>query len=117
MFFKCFKKIRITSNKQKEQEKFKIFDKLKEMKKMKKELSCNEISEEIKHKIEIRVKELEEDIEKEISEEHLKEMMETLKQIGGAEDSISGEGRKHMWKLLKNKFPKIFNFSSSGEKR
>ena len=90
VFFKCFKKIRINSNKQKEQEKFKIFEKLKEMKKMKKELTCNGISEEIKHKIEIRVKELEEDIEKEISEEHLKEMMETLKQIGGQKIQLVG---------------------------
>ena len=32
--------------------------------------------------------------------------METLRELGGEEDSIGGEGRKNMWKLLKNEFPK-----------
>ena len=107
VFYKCFKKIRVVSNKQKENEKFQIFRKIKEKKKLEVELFAKDISEEIRAKIEKRIREIEEEIEKEISEEKLEEAIETLRQLGGEEDSIGGDGRKNMWKLLKNKYPKL----------
>ena len=107
VIFKCFKKVRIVGKKNKEENKLQMFEKLKERKQMKKDLTCKEVTEETKELIEERIKRIEEEIEKEVSEEHMKEVMKTLRELGGEEDSISGDGKQKMWKLLKKVYPKI----------
>ena len=42
-----------------------------------------------------------------MSEEYVREAMETLRELGGQEDEISGEGRNKMWKMLKQMHPKV----------
>ena len=105
--YRCFKTVRIVSKKKKEEAKTEIFDKLKEMSKIKRELKAVDITEEMKIKINKRIKQIEEEVEREVSEEYLEEVMETLRELGGEDNSISGDGRKKMWKLLKMNFPKI----------
>ena len=39
--------------------------------------------------------------------DQLKEAVETLRKLGGQEDKIRGEGRKNIWKMLKEMYPKI----------
>ena len=47
------------------------------------------------------------EIGNEIADENLKDILETIKSLGGDEHhSLDGSGRKQMWKLLKAKFPK-----------
>ena len=60
----------------------------------------------MKGKIEERIRQIEKDIEKEVSEEYIKEVVDSLKALGGEKHSLGGKGRKQMWNLLKNKCPK-----------
>lgn len=116
LLYKCFRKVRIVSKRKKDETKTKIFENLKEIAEMKKELKVVEIDEEMRFKIQDRIKQIEEEVEREVSEEYLKEIMETLRELGGEENSISGEGRKKMWKLLKRNYPKIVPAVPVGKK-
>ena len=116
LLYKCFRKVRIVSKRKKDETKTKIFENLKEIADMKKELKVVEIDEEMRFKIQDRIKQIEEEVEREVSEEYLKEIMETLRELGGEENSISGEGRKKMWKLLKRNYPKIVPAIPVGKK-
>ena len=107
VIFKCFKKVRIVQKKRKDIEKKKIFEKMNEMKVMKKDLASKEITVEDKMKLEERIEKMEKELEKEVSEEYISDAMETLRELGGQEDEISGEGRKKMWKKLKEMYPKV----------
>lgn len=55
VIFKCFKKVRIVGKKNKEENKLQMFEKLKERKQMKKDLTCKEVTEETKELIEERI--------------------------------------------------------------
>ena len=89
---------------------------LKERAKMIKDLKDVEITEEMRDKIEERIKQIEAEIEKEFSEECIKDVMKTLRELGDEENSISGERRKKLWKVLKKNFPKISNAGPVGKK-
>ena len=67
-------------------------------------------------KIRDRIAQIEEDIGKDISEEYLKEILETLRKLGGDEKNLNGSGRKQLWKLLKRKYPNIMSSVPVGEK-
>ena len=85
-----------------------MFEKLIERKDLKKKMERKEvINDDMKIDIEERIRKIEDAIEKEVSEDQMKEAMETLRELGSREDSINGEGRKKMWKMLKNIYPKI----------
>ena len=51
-----------------------------------------------------------------MAEKNVKEVVETIKSLGGDEHSLSGAGRKQMWKLLKRKFPKNIPVVPVGKK-
>ena len=93
-----------------------MFEMLKERAKMKKDLKNIEITDEMREKIEERIKQIEAEIEKEFSLECIKDVMETLREFGDEENSISGERRKKLWKVLKKNFPKISNAVPVGKK-
>ena len=116
LIHKCFKKVRIVSKKKIEENKRRIFDKLKERTQLKKELKAVNITEEIREEIEKRIKLIEEEMERDISEENIKHMMDTLRELGGEENSLSGNGRKKMWKLLQKNYPKILSAVPVGKK-
>ena len=107
LIFKCFKKVRIVSKKKKDVERRRLFQKLNEMKRLKKDLTDKELNLKDKSELEERIEKIEQEIAKEVSEEFIKEAMLTLRELGGQEDAISGEGRKKMWKKLKEMYPKI----------
>ena len=99
---KCFKKIRITPNKNKT----KTEHLLKERVQLKKNLARVEMNEITREEISKRIKDIEEDIGTDVAHENFKVVVETLKEIEEAGD-INGSGRRKMWEMLKNKFPKI----------
>ena len=78
---------------------------LKERIELQKEVKLSAISEEMRRKIEERIYQIEEEISNEISEEYVKEILDTLIKFGGDDQNLSG-GRKMLWKLLKRKYPK-----------
>jgi hypothetical protein len=81
-----------------------------------KDLKDVEITEEMRDKIEERIKRIEAEIEKEFSEERIKDVLETLRELGDEENSIDGERRKKMWKVLK-KNHKCCSCGEKGRKR
>ena len=112
--FKCFKKVRIVNNKKKVVSKTKVS--LEERIKLKKELKTVTIDEEMKVKIEERIIQIENEIGNEICEEYYNEIVKTIKELGGDEHSLSGAGRKKMWKLLKKSYPKSLPAVPVGKK-
>ena len=106
--FKSFKKIRIVKNKKKEDNKKRMFEKLIERKNLMNNLDRENVSDEdMKRSIENRIKQIEHDIEEEVSDNQIEKIVETLRELGGEEDAIRGEGRNKMWKLLKEIYPKV----------
>ena len=103
---KCLKKVRIVGKKKIQENRLKIFEIMKERTQKKKELEKIEISEEIKKKIKDRIKVIEETIEKEASEENMKNVMASLRELGKKGTSLKGEGRTKMWKILNKNYPK-----------
>ena len=93
-----------------------MFDKLKERTQLKKELKAVNIAEEIREEIEKQINVIEEEMERDVSEENIKHMMDTLRELGGEENSLSGNGRKKMWKLLQKNYPKILSAVPVGKK-
>ena len=114
LLYKSFKKVRIVNNKRKENSQMKHL--LNEINQMRVELKQTKISEEMRIKVEKRIKEIEEDMENEVTEEHQKVLIETLRELSGDDDTINGNRRKQMWKLLKKKFPKISTAVPVGKK-
>ena len=57
-------------------------------------------------KIENRIWQIEEEIGDDISTKYHKEIVDTLKKLGGDSQNLNGAGRKNLWKFLKRKFPK-----------
>ena len=103
ILFKCFRKIRIVKKKK---ERGKTENLLKERLKLKNSMKSSQIDEEMKVKIEERIMQIENEIGNKIAEEHLKDIVETVKKLGGEDDSLNGSGRQKMWSLLKKKYPK-----------
>ena len=101
---KCFNKVRICRKKNENIDTEKSL--IRERIKLKKETLSNDISEEIKEKINIRIKQIEEEIGDRTVESYHKEILETIEGLGGDETSLNGGGRKQLWKLLKQNFPK-----------
>ena len=98
---KCFRKIRITKRK----EQFKSDIKLKERIKLKNEEKSSTIDEDMREQISKRISQIEEDIGDDVAKENHKIIIETIKELGD-EDNLNGSGRKKLWGLLKEKFPK-----------
>ena len=71
----------------------------------------------MKVKIEERIIQIENEIGDEICEEYYNEIVKTIKELGGDEHSLSGAGRKKMWKLLKKSYPKSLPAVPVGKKR
>ena len=103
ILFKCFRKIRVVNSNKKKGETDKLLHERIELKSKAKLVT---ISDEMKMKIEDRIREIEDGIGDEISENYHKEIKDTLKKLGGDGKNLNGSGRKHLWKLLKRKFPK-----------
>ena len=116
ILFKCFKKIRIVGKKNIEENKLKIFDLMKERTQKNKELGEMEINDEVKEKIKFRIEGIEEEIEREVSEENIKHLMTSLREIGEKESSLKGEARTKMWKTLNKNYPKQSNAVPVGKK-
>ena len=56
-----------------------------------------------------RIKQIEEEIGDRTVESYHKDIVETIKGLGGDETSLNGGGRKQLWNLLKQNFPKSEN--------
>ena len=100
---KCFKKVRIVSSRKQEEKESK--KELFERAMLQKELKSGVCDEATKNRIKKRIDEIENDIENEIGEENINEIVQTLKELGGNEKQLGPNGRKQMWKILKDKFP------------
>ena len=101
---KCFKKVRIVSNKKKVTNE--TDDLIVERIDLKKKVKNQPLEKDVKEKLEERIKQIEKDIEEKGSNEYIKEIVDSLKALGGGKKSLGGDGRKQMWSLLKNKCPK-----------
>jgi hypothetical protein len=73
--------------------------------KLKKNVKCSNIDENMKEKIRERIRQIEDDIGDDIANDNFKVVVETLKELGDGND-LNGSGRKKLWRLLKKKFPK-----------
>ena len=103
ILYKCFKKIRIVKNGKKNLSKVNL---IKEHNDLKKRVKNIDISNETRNQIKIRISQIEEGIADNISEEHLEDIVITLKKLGGDNQNLNGSGRNKIWELLKNNFPK-----------
>ena len=108
---KCFRKVRICENKKKSEnnENTLIRERI-ELKKTK------PIDEEMKEKINERIKQIEMEIGNEIVDNYHKEIIDTIKGLGGDETCLDGSGRKRLWGLLKKKCPKVRSTVPVGKK-
>ena len=116
LLYKCFKKVRIVGKNEKEEHKMKIFEMMKEMTHKKKQLKKTNINIEMKEMIKSRIKAIEDDIKREVSEENIKHVMESLRELGGEGNSLKGEGRNKMWKILQKNYPKHSSAVPVGKK-
>ena len=103
ILYKCFRKVRVANNDKKKDVNENLMN---ERIELKREAKLKTISEEMKVKIEERIYQIEETIGEEISERYYKEIMETLKEVGGDEHNLRGPERKKLWEMLKRKYPK-----------
>ena len=111
--YKCFKKVRIVNNERKKDANAEL---LQERVDLKKEEKANEISEEMRIKIEERIVQIEDEIGTEVSENYVKEIYDTLHELGGDGQHLKGSDRKKMWEILKRKYPKILPAVPVGKK-
>ena len=109
---RCFKKVRISENKKINQKSLLIKERINLKTKVKSTL----IEEETKVKFNQRIKEIEDKIGEEIAETFQREIVETIKDLGGDGTNIDGSGRKKMWDLLKKKIPKVKSAFPVGKK-
>ena len=108
---KCFRKIRIAPKKViSNTEKL-----LTERVKLKKNMKCARIDEDMKEKIKERIKQIEEDIGDDVAKDNYKVVVDTLKELGDG-CNLNGSGRKRLWALLKKRFPKNSNAVPVGKK-
>ena len=56
------------------------------------------------------------EIADEIADSYQKEIIETIRDLGGDDTSIGGSGRKKLWNLLKRKYPKVQSTFPVGKK-
>ena len=103
ILYKCFKKVRIVGSKKHEQKD--INKDLFERVKLQKELHSGSIDEDTRNKIKNRIIEVENKIEIEMGDENLSEIVKTLRYLGGNERQLGPNGRKQLWKILKEKYP------------
>ena len=108
---KCFKKVRIVKKKKMN----KSDELLQERVKMKNEMKSPVIEEEMRRKIEERIRQIEVELGEEVVNDNHKVIVDTINQLGGGND-LNGSGRKKIWSLLKNKFPKISKMAPVGKK-
>ena len=101
---KCFRKIRICKKKNINDNTEKSL--IKERIDLKKEIKSTIMTEELRHKIEERIQDIEKEIGNKVVESYHKEILDTIKDLGGDESSLDGSGRNKMWAMLKRKFPK-----------
>ena len=111
---KCFKKVRICKKKNINESSDKSL--LKERINLNNEMKYANITEEMKQRIEKRIMEIEDEIGDKVAEDYHKEIIETIKGLGGDETSLDGSGRKKLWTLLKRKFPKTESAIPVGKK-
>ena len=104
IIYKCFRKIRVCKKKKKP-----LSDKitlLRERIKLIKDLKSKDIDDVTKEQISGKIKQIEDEIGNEIVSDYHKEIVDTIKDLGGDETSIDGSGRQKLWKVLKRKCPK-----------
>ena len=111
---KCFRKVRIVNNKKKEMTASQNL--MRERITLKNNVKSDTIDEDMKEKILQRIQEIEKEIGDEVAEENVKEIVDTIKSLGGDEVSLGGDGRKQMWKILKRKYPKNLRSVPVGKK-
>ena len=111
ILYKCFRKIRIVPKK----ETSKIEKLLTERVKLKKNVKCFNIDENMREKIRERIRQIEEDIGEDVAKDNFKVVVETLKELGDG-SNLNGSGRKNLWKLLKKKYPKSSHAVPVGKK-
>ena len=99
---KCFKKVRIAPKKTKT----KTEEMLKERVKLKNEAKSIEMDENVKELIKERIENIEKEISEEVVHENFKMVVDTLEEISD-NGNINSSGRKKMWSMLKNRFPKM----------
>ena len=99
---KCFKKVRIAPKKMKN----KTEELIKERVQLKIEEKKVDIGNDMKEKIQQRIIEIEKDITDDVAQENFQMVVRTLEEIS-EDGNINGSGRKKLWKVLKNKYPKI----------
>ena len=111
---KCFKKVRIVNNKKKDMggNKNLFVERMNLMKVMK----SGSVDEKEKSEAENRVREIEKEIGEEVLEDNIKHLKKTLEMVGAKEDFVCGNDRKQIWKLLKDKYPKILPAIPVGKK-
>ena len=98
---KCFRKIRIVKKKEKNNADKLLLERVN----LKKEIKSSNIDENMKEKIRERIKQIEDEIGEEVTVENHNVVLETLKQLGDGYN-LNGSGRRNLWRLLKNRFPK-----------
>ena len=102
---KCFRKVRVV-NSQKKMEAG-TDNLVRERVMLKKKVKLEQIDEAMRKKINHRIEEIENDIGDDIAKEFHKNIIHTLKQLGGENDTLNGAGRKKLWSLMKKKYPKV----------
>ena len=100
ILYKCFRKIRVVDKEQHET------NLVRERLKLKSKVKKPDISEEMKIEINDKIAEIEDKIGNEIAEKHHREIVESIKALGGDSRNLNGSARTHLWKMLKNKIPK-----------
>ena len=109
--YKCFRKVRISGKQEKSANNENNL--LRERINLKK---ANPIDDEMKKKIEERIAAIEKEIGNKVVDDYHKEIIDTVKGLGGDETCLDGSGRKKLWGLLKQKLPKVSSTIPVGKK-
>ena len=107
---KCFKKIRIKPKKVETKTELLLAERMK----LKQQVKLSNLDENMKMNLKIRINQIENDIGEDVKEENFKVITETVKEFGG--ESINVSGRKKVWQVLKNRFPKTSHSVPVGKK-
>ena len=108
---KCFRKVRIC----KKREQSNIDRILTEKIKLLREAKARNIEDDVNKRIKERINQIENEIGEDIAEENRRAVLDTIKTLGD-QSNLNGSGRKKLWNLLKNKYPKISNAVPVGKK-
>ena len=101
----CLKKVRIVNSKKKT--KAGTNNLIKERVELKKEVKLDGIDDAMREKINKRISQIENEVGDTIAKEFHKNIVDTLKELGGEDDALSGSGRQKLWRLMKKKYPKM----------